>query len=83
MENNDRIIEEIRRYCDPYSLLAIRGKELIRIRCPFRIMLRVDYAGSRKGEFLSVDKIMITPDIKMVFIIEGKGFPASCCRIIL
>jgi hypothetical protein len=35
MESNDRIIEEIRKYCDPYSILVVAGKKLVRVRCPF------------------------------------------------
>jgi hypothetical protein len=83
MGTNDRIIDEIRRYTDPYSLLAIYGKKLIRIRCPFRVMLMIDYAGKKKGEVMSVDKIMLTPDLRMVYIINGEGFLASCFRILL
>jgi hypothetical protein len=83
MDSNDKIIDEIRKYTDPYSLLAIQGKTLIRIRCPFRVMLRVDYAGSKKGEVFSVEKIMITRDLQMVYIIKGEGFLSSYYRIIL
>lgn len=83
MENNDKIINEIRKYCDPYSLLAIKGKKLIRIRCPFRVEARIDHAGKKKGELFSVEKIMVTRDLKMVYIINGEGFLHSFYRIVL
>jgi hypothetical protein len=82
MENNDRIIEEIRKYCDPYSILAMYGRKLIRIRCPFKVMVLVDYAGWKKGEIVNVDKVMITRDLRMVYIIQGWGYHFFFFRIL-
>jgi hypothetical protein len=83
MDSNDRMLEEIRKYCDPYSILAVTGKRLIRIRCPFRAMAIVDYAGWKLGEIVSVEKIMVTRDLMMVYIINGKGYHFFFFRILL
>lgn len=81
--DNERILEEIRKYTDPYSLLAISGRTLIRIRCPFRVQVLIDYADWKKGKILSVEKIMITRDLKMIYIIQGKGYHFFFFRILL
>lgn len=80
---NERILEEIRKYCDPYSLLAVTGRKLIRIRCPFRVQVLIDYAGWKAGEIVSVEKIMVTRDLKMVYIIQGQGYHFFFFRILL
>ena len=82
MESNDRIIEEIRRYCDPYSILAISGKRLVRIRCPFRVEVLVEFAGWKGGEIVWVERIMITRELQMVYVIGGNGFHFFLFRIL-
>ncbi len=77
------MLEEIRRYCDPYSILAITGSKLIRIRCPFRVEVIADYADLKKGEIVSVERIMVTRDLKMLFIINGRGYHFFFFRILL
>ena len=84
MESNDKILDDIRRYCDPYSILAIAGRKLIRIRCPFRAMVLVDFVQWRKGEIVTVEKVMVTRDIlKLVYIIQGQGYHFIFFRILL
>ena len=74
MENNDRIIEEIRKYCDPYSILVIAGRRLVRIKCPFRVQVLVACAGWKGGEIVWVEKIMITRNLQLIYVIGGRGF---------
>lgn len=81
--DNERMLEEIRKYCDPYSILAITGKQLVRIRCPFRVQVIVDYAYWKQGEIVSVEKIMVTRDLRMVYIINGKGYHFFIFKILL
>lgn len=83
MESNDRIIEEIRKYCDPYSILVIAGKRLMRIRCPFRVRVLIDIAGWEAGDITRVEKIMVTRDLHMVYIIAGSGYHFYLFRIML
>jgi hypothetical protein len=81
--DNDKILEEIRKYCDPYSILVIADRKLVRLRCPFKVRVRIDIGGWCKGDSVYVEKIMVTPDLKMVFIIWGKGYHFYLFQILL
>jgi len=81
--NNDKILEEIRKLCDPYSLLVISGHRLIRLKCPFRVRLLEDVSGWKEGEELVVDKIMITRDLLMVYLIRGNAYPYYLFRLVI
>ncbi len=72
--DNEKMLEEIRKYCDPYSILVIAGKRLVRIRCPFRVRVLLDFAGWEAGDVTYVERVMITRDLQMVYIIGGNGF---------
>jgi hypothetical protein len=83
MDGNEGTIDDIRRYCDAYSILAFYGNKLIRIRCPFRVRLRLDYAGWKGGEVFIVAKIMVTRDLQMIYIIRGNGYHFYLFQILL
>jgi hypothetical protein len=83
MESNDRILDDIRRLCDPYSLLVISKNRLIRIKCPFRVRTLANSAAWKEDEEFYVDKVMVTPDLLMIFIIDGNGFPSFLFRLVL
>jgi hypothetical protein len=79
----DRYLADLAKYTDPYSILVMRGSKLIRLRTPFRVVLLLNYADYIKGEILTVDKIMVTRRLEMVYIVTEQGFPASICQILL
>jgi len=81
--DNDKILEEIRKYCDPYSILVIADRKLIRIRCPFRVRVRLEFASWNEGDYVTVEKIMITRDLHMVYIIDGNGYHFYLFQILL
>jgi hypothetical protein len=81
--DNEQILEEIRKHCDPYSILVIADHRLLRLRCPFKVRVRIDFAGWCKGDTVIVDKIMVTPDLQMVFIIWGNGYHFYLFQILL
>lgn len=83
MDSNDKIIQEIVKYTDPFSILAIAGRTLIRIRCPFKVRVLVDIAGWKAGDVVYVDLIMITRDLKMVYVIKERGYVFYYFRILL
>jgi hypothetical protein len=80
---NDKILEEIRKYCDPYSILVIADRKLMRVRCPFKVRVLVDFSIWSKGEIVRVEKIMVTRDLMMVYIIDGNGYYFFLFQIIL
>jgi hypothetical protein len=74
MDSNEKILDEIRKYCDPYSILVIAGRKLIRLRCPFKVMVLVDVALWKAGDIVRVERVMVTRDLQMVYIIQGYGY---------
>ncbi|MDP4223023.1 MAG: hypothetical protein Q8868_06900 [Bacteroidota bacterium] len=80
--DNERMLEEIRRYTDPYSILGMAGRRLIRIRCPFRVRVLVDVGPWQTGDIVSLERIMVTRDLKMVYIINGRGYHFYLFRIL-
>jgi hypothetical protein len=83
MDSNDKIIQEIVKYTDPFSILAIAGKTLIRVRCPFKVRVLVDIGSLKAGDLVFVDLVMITRDLRMVYIIKEKGYHFYFFRILL
>ena len=81
--DNGKVLEEIRKYCDPYSILVIAGRRLIKVRCPFKVKVLMDYAGWKEGDVVTVEKVMVTVDLQMVYIIGGNGYHYYCFRILL
>lgn len=72
--DNEKILDEIRKLCDPYSILVIYGRKLYRVRCPFRVKVLADVAEWKKGDEKWVEKVMVTRDLQMVYLICGRGF---------
>lgn len=81
--SNDKILEEIRRYCDPYSLLVIADRKLIRIMCPFKVRFLRDAAGWKEGEVVSVEKVMVTRELLMVYLIDGNAYAYYLFKVVI
>ena len=81
--DNDKILDEIRRLCDPYSILVIYGRRLYKIRCPFKVRVLVDVAGWKNGDEKWVEKVMVTRDLHMVYLIGGLAYPFQVFQILL
>jgi hypothetical protein len=74
--DNDILLEEIRKYCDPGSILVIANSKLIRIHCPFKAKLAIDFTIWKKGDVVYVEKVMVTRhELLMVYIVGGIGYP--------
>lgn len=82
--DNEKILEEIRRFCDPYSILVIYKRSLYKIPCPFRVRLLADIAGWKKGKELWVERVMVTrSDLQMVYWVNGNAYHYSLFQILL
>ena len=68
--DNDRILDEIRRLCDPFSVLVIYGRRLYKVRTPFKVRVLIDVGGFKEGEEVWVEKVLVTPELRMVFLSE-------------
>ena len=73
MSNED--IEAINKYCSPDSFLVVtfRG-ELIRLYCPFDVMVIQPIDIYRPGEKVKVSQVKMDSSLILVYIIKGKGY---------
>jgi len=72
--SNEKTLDEIRRLCDPYSILVIYGRRLYKVRCPFKVRVLIDVGGLKGGEDVWVEKVLVTPELRMIFLVRGVGF---------
>jgi hypothetical protein len=82
--DNSKYIEEISKYCDPFSILVIAEEgRLLRIYCPFTVLTIESVGNYKKGDIAPVQAVKITPDLMNVYIIEGKAYHFYFFRILL
>lgn len=81
--SNEKILEEIRRLCDPYSILVIYGRRLYKVRCPFKVRVLADVTDWKNGDEKWVEKVMVTRDLQMVYLIGGNGYHYYLFQILL
>lgn len=81
--DNEKILEEIRRLCDPYSLLVIHGNTLKKVTCPFRVRVLADVTGWKAGDEKWVERVMVTRDLKDVYLIGDTGYYFYLFQILL
>ena len=84
MEYSKDYIAELMKFCDPYSILVIdfRGR-LIRLFCPFPVMVLTPVGNLEKGDVVSVEAVKLTLQLRDVFIIGGKAYYIIYFRILL
>lgn len=71
----DEEFAELLKYCSPYSILVVTwyGK-LKTLNCPIKVKLIQSIGLLVKGDYATVEKIMLSSSGKTVFIIEGKAY---------
>jgi hypothetical protein len=81
---NSKYIEEISKYCNPFSILVIvEESRLLRIHCPFTVITIQSIGNYTTGDIAHVQAVKITPDLMNVYIIEGKAYHFYFFRILL
>jgi hypothetical protein len=82
--DNMRYIEEISKYCDPLSMLVIGNNgQLIRIYCPFSVIVVQPVGNLEKGDIVYVQAVKVTLELRDVFIINGRAYYLFYFRILL
>ncbi len=77
-------IQEIFKYCTTDSILIIDQKgRLIRLRCPFKVIVIVDVHPLKKGQEKAVIAVKLAENLVDVYVIEKKAFYHYNFRIIL
>ena len=83
MEYSEQYIREFIKDLDPYSILVIYGRRLIKVRCPFKVRVLMDVAGWKESDEKWVEKVMVTRELRMVYIIQGEGYHFFLFQILL
>lgn len=81
--DNEKILDEIRKLCDPNSLLVIKGKRLYKINCPFKVRVLADIAGLKQGEVKWVEKVLVSRNLETVYLIGPSAYHFYLFQILL
>ena len=68
-------LAELLKYSSPLEIYVITWKNtLIKLFCPFEVQVLQDIGTLKKGQFVFVDEIKVTIELKTVFIIDTKAY---------
>lgn len=68
-------IEAINKYCSPDSCLVVTfNGELIRLYCPFEVLVIVKVDMFMPGDKVKVSQVKMDSSLILVYIIKGKGY---------
>jgi Fe-S cluster assembly ATPase SufC len=81
---NKKIIEEINKYCRSDSILIITKEgKLLRLNCPFYVIVIYGSQVYKKGEKVSVEAVKISDELQLLYLIEKILFPYYLFAIII
>lgn len=78
---SDKTIEEINRYTDPSSLLAVTVEKLKRIKTPFPVMCVKSVGNIQEGQMVLVESIHVSRSYSLLYKIQGSYYAYSFFRI--
>ncbi len=82
--SRDEYLHELLKWVSSDSLLVLdKNGTLRRIFTPFFVICLVDFPEIKQGEFVYVDSVKLTVEIKEVFIIKGTAYYIYYFKIIL
>ena len=71
----DHELAEILKYSSPKEIYVITwNNQLIKLKCPFRVIVLKNVGLLLKGEIILVTEIKVTSEIKTVYIIEMNAY---------
>ncbi|AUS05120.1 MULTISPECIES: hypothetical protein [Pseudotamlana] len=63
------------KYCSPKSILVLTWyNKLVEIHCPFKVNVKGDIGGLRKGQKVDVSAVKVSSNGRTVFEIAGKPY---------
>lgn len=71
---DDFTIKEINRYCSPYSLLVMTPKKIIRLHCPFIVMVIIPIGDLKQEQLVKVVQVKTTREKLLVYLIDNKAY---------
>lgn len=68
-------LAELLKYSSPLEIYVITWNNILkRMFCPFEVQVLQDIGTLKKGQFVFVDEIKVTIELKTVFIIDTKAY---------
>lgn len=68
-------LAELLKYSSPREIYVITWNNILkRLFCPFEVQVVQDIGTLKKGQFVYVDEIKVTIDLKTVFIIDTRAY---------
>ena len=68
-------LAELLKYSSPLEIYVITWNNILkRMFCPFEVEVVQDIGTLKKGQFVFVDEIKVTIELKTVFIIDTKAY---------
>lgn len=68
-------LQEILKFSNPKELYIVTWNNLLkRLFCPFRVVVLEDVGDLKKGKTYEVDGVMVTMELKTVYLIKGSYF---------
>jgi len=72
---NDDELADLLKYSSPNELYIVTYDNiLIILVCPFKVVVLINIDVFNKGDFVFVDEVKITSELKTVFIIKDKAY---------
>ena len=70
-----KLIDDINKFTSSDSLLVhTKSKGLIRLYCPFTVKVIQSVDSYMVGKQLEVVRVKVSPDLKLVYVINGTGY---------
>ena len=68
-------LAEVLKYSSPREIYVITWNNILKRRfCPFEVHVLQDIGTLKTGQFVYVDEIKVTIELKTVFIIDNKAY---------
>ena len=68
-------LAEVLKYSSPREIYVITWNNILkRLFCPFEVQVLQDIGTLKKGQFVFVDEIKVTIELKTVFIIDTRAY---------
>lgn len=72
---NKKQLQEILKYSNPKELYIVTWNNLLkRLFCPFRVVVLEGVGKLKKDEIHDVEGVMVTMELKTVYLIKGSYF---------
>lgn len=72
---SSKLINDINKYTSSDSILVhTKHRGLIRLYCPFKVKVIQAVDTFTIGQELEVVKVKVSPKLKLIYIIDGKGY---------